>query len=384
MQSRFMKGSVNPTILCLASSKRTEQSYMETFIESKKNNESKTTKVVDEPQWVIREDKNSDVKFKVALGNKFLSSEVIPLDATESDVQLFIDRGFTILEVPIGYYENFIDDIDIALTDIAGISTTSSSRYIAGHRISAIKDSTIKNPFVSDVLEIGDGKDDTNQYYDFFNMELVDKSLLQYPMYVHLDMSVSGDKTGLAGVWIVGKKPPVEGQPPSKELFYRLSFMVSIKAPKGHQISFEKNRQFIYWLKENGFNIKGVSCDTYQSADLLQQLKGKGFDTEIISVDRVKDGVCLVGDSLIKTIDGDKKIEDIVPGDLVYSYNISSDKSEIKEVYNWEHTDDVTELIVIDTEDGEIKCTPNHLILTNRGYIRADELKTSDLIVKIC
>ena len=42
MQSRFMKGSVNPTILCLASSKRTEQSYMETFIESKKNNESKT------------------------------------------------------------------------------------------------------------------------------------------------------------------------------------------------------------------------------------------------------------------------------------------------------------------------------------------------------
>ena len=384
MQSRFMKGSVNPTILCLASSKRTEQSYMETFIESKKNNESKTTKVVDEPQWVIREDKNSDVKFKVALGNKFLSSEVIPLDATESDVQLFIDRGFTILEVPIGYYENFIDDIDIALTDIAGISTTSSSRYIAGHRISAIKDSTIKNPFVSDVLEIGDGKDDTNQYYDFFNMELVDKSLLQYPMYVHLDMSVSGDKTGLGGVWIVGKKPPVEGQPPSKELFYRLSFMVSIKAPKGHQISFEKNRQFIYWLKENGFNIKGVSCDTYQSADLLQQLKGKGFDTEIISVDRVKDNICLVGDSLIKTIDGDKKIEDIVPGDLVYSYNISSDKSEIKEVYNWEHTDDVTELIVIDTEDGEIKCTPNHLILTNRGYIRADELKTSDLIVKIC
>lgn len=292
MQSRFMKGSVNPTILCLASSKRTEQSYMETFIESKKNNESKTTKVVDEPQWVIREDKNSDVKFKVALGNKFLSSEVIPLDATESDVQLFIDRGFTILEVPIGYYENFIDDIDIALTDIAGISTTSSSRYIAGHRISAIKDSTIKNPFVSDVLEIGDGKDDTNQYYDFFNMELVDKSLLQYPMYVHLDMSVSGDKTGLGGVWIVGKKPPVEGQPPSKELFYRLSFMVSIKAPKGHQISFEKNRQFIYWLKENGFNIKGVSCDTYQSADLLQQLKGKGFDTEIISVDRVKDNIC--------------------------------------------------------------------------------------------
>ena len=53
MQSRFMRNNVNPTILVLASSKRTEQSFMETFIEGKKKNESKTTRVVDEPQWVV-------------------------------------------------------------------------------------------------------------------------------------------------------------------------------------------------------------------------------------------------------------------------------------------------------------------------------------------
>ena len=440
MQSRFMKGSVNPTILCLASSKRTEQSYMETFIESKKNNESKTTKVVDEPQWVIREDKNSDVKFKVALGNKFLSSEVIPLDATESDVQLFIDRGFTILEVPIGYYENFIDDIDIALTDIAGISTTSSSRYIAGHRISAIKDSTIKNPFVSDVLEIGDGKDDTNQYYDFFNMELVDKSLLQYPMYVHLDMSVSGDKTGLGGVWIVGKKPPVEGQPPSKELFYRLSFMVSIKAPKGHQISFEKNRQFIYWLKENGFNIKGVSCDTYQSADLLQQLKGKGFDTEIISVDRVKDNICqpyqylkstiyeerlvifednllveeliglernnsngkvdhaptgincFTGDTEVSLVDGRtlsfiELVDEFNQGkrNFVYSFNIEKQRIEPKLITNAWCSGHNAKLVEVTLDNGEVlRCTPEHKFMLKDGtYKQAINLVSNDSLMPL-
>ena len=38
MQSRFMHGEYNPTLLILASSKRTEQSYMETFIEGKKKN----------------------------------------------------------------------------------------------------------------------------------------------------------------------------------------------------------------------------------------------------------------------------------------------------------------------------------------------------------
>lgn len=292
MQSRFMKGDKNPTLLILASSKRTEQSYMETFIENKKKNESKTTYVVDEPQWVIREDKNSSKTFKVAIGNKFLSSEVIPLEATEQDIQIYRNRGYKILDVPIGYYETFIDDIDIALTDVAGISTTSSSRYLSGPRIAAIKNYELQNPFSNEILEIGNNTEDNNQYYDFFDLDKIDKTLLQYPLYIHLDMSISGDKTGIAGVWIKGKKPPVEGQPPSKELFFQPAFVVSIKAPKGYQISFEKNRQFIYWLKENGFNIKGVSFDSFQSADMKQQLAGKGFEVETISVDKTKDNIC--------------------------------------------------------------------------------------------
>lgn len=291
MQSRFMKGDRNPTLLILASSKRTEQSYMETFIQNKKTNESKTTLVIDEPQWVIREDKNSDKKFKVAVGNKFLTSEVLPLDATDEIIKVYRDRGFNILEVPIGYYENFIDDIDIALTDIAGLSTTSSSRYISGPRVAAVKNPNIKNPFSTEILEIGNAPDDTKQYYDFFDLNLVPQDMIYKPLYIHLDMSISGDKTGIAGVWIKGKKPPVEGQPPSKELFYQPAFAVSIKAPKGFQISFEKNRQFIYWLREQGFNIKGISFDTFQSSDLGQQLTARGFDTKIISVDRLVDRI---------------------------------------------------------------------------------------------
>ena len=292
MQSRFMKNDVNPTILVLASSKRTEQSYMETFIESKKRNESKTTLVIDEPQWVIREDKNTDQKFKVAIGNRFLSSEVIPLNATEKDISIYRDRGYNIIEVPMGYYENFIDDIDIALTDIAGISTANSSRYISGPRLAEVKNKEIKNPFQKDIIEVGNGKEDSFQYSDFFNMDYVDRSMMEKPLYVHLDMSISGDKTGIAGVWIKGIKVPEEGKPDNHELVYKLAFSVAVKAPKGYQVSFEKNRQFIYWLRENGFNVSGVSCDTFQSYDLLQQLSAHNFNTEIISVDRVTDKIC--------------------------------------------------------------------------------------------
>lgn len=383
MQSRFMKGENNPTILVLASSKRTEQSFMETFIEGKKKNESKTTRVVDEPQWVIRTDKDSVNKFKVAIGNKFLNSEVVPLNATKEELQYYTNKGYTLIDVPMGYYENFIDDIDIALTDIAGISTSGVTRYIAGNRIASIKKDNIQNLFVKDVIEVGNGEDDTLQYYDFIDLERLDRKLLSMPLYIHLDMSISGDKTGIAGVWVIGKKPTPPNMPPNKDLIYRAAFSVSVKAPKGHQISFEKNRQFIRWLRAQGFSIRGISSDTYQSADLIQQMSAEGYNTEVISVDRVKDNICLLGDSKIKTTHGDVELKDIIPGDVVYSYDVEKDLIELDEVLNWEHTDDVEEYFLIETEDGCIKCTGNHLILTQRGYVRADELREEDLVVKV-
>ena len=293
MQSRFMKGEKIPTLHILASSKRTEQSFLETYIETKKKNNSTTTLIIDEPQWVVRTDKISDRWFKVAVGNKFLNSEIIPLNATKEDIQVYRDRGFSILDVPFGYYEKFVDDLDTALTECAGISITNSLRYISGVRWSEIKNANRKNPFIKEVLEIGNGADDTAQYSDFFDMSRVPAEWKSRPLFLHYDMSVSGDKTGIAGTWIIKKRVTKEGDNQSNDLFFALAFSVAIKAPKGRQVSFEKNRQFAYWLRENGFNVKGVSSDTFQSYDTGQALKSKGFDYNILSVDRVTDKVCL-------------------------------------------------------------------------------------------
>lgn len=293
MQSRFMKGEKNPTILLLASSKSSEKSYLETFIADKKRNESKTTVIVDEPQWVIRTDKDSPRKFKVAVGNMFLDSELLPLDISETDVNIYRDRGFSIIDVPIGYLETFKDDLDQALMDIAGISVGTTSRYISGTRLLDVKDSKLQNPFSKDVLEIGNAKEDTAQYSDFFDMSKIPIDMKYKPLFIHLDMSLSGDKTGIAGVWIKGKKPPSGDEPQSNDLFFQVAFSVSIKAPKGHQVSFEKNKNFIRWLKQQGFCIKKITCDTFQSASTLQELLSEGYDASILSVDRVQNKVCL-------------------------------------------------------------------------------------------
>lgn len=93
------------------------------------------------------------------------------------------------------------------------------------------------------------------------------------------------------------KKPSIPGDDNSRSLRYKLAFSVSIKAPKGYQVSFEKNRNFIRWLRDQGFNVRVVTSDTFQSATLLQELKADGFNTQVQSVDRVEQ---IGGDSRAK------------------------------------------------------------------------------------
>lgn len=431
MQSRFMKGEYNPTLLLLASSKRTEQSYMETFIENKRKTESKTTLVIDEPQWVIRTDKDSPNKFKVALGNKFLDSEVLPLNCTEKDVNDYINRGFQIIDVPMGYYENFIDDIDIALTDIAGISTSNVTRYISGNRLASVKMITLQNLMTKDIITVGNAPDDKVQYWEYMDMTRLDSKLKSRPMYIHLDMSISGDKTGIAGVWILGKKPHQEGVPDSNELYYRLAFSFAVKAPKGYQVSFEKNKQFIYWLREQGFNIKGVSTDTFQNAAFAQSISAAHFNYSIISVDRVDSnhicvpyqtlknviyeeriqmydskhlteellglernnngridhserGInCFTGDTQIQMLDGSSKTMLELLNDFnnnldnyVYSFNHEKQIIEPKKILKVFKSGENARLVKVTLDNGEtIRCTPEHRFMLRDGsYVEAANL----------
>lgn len=293
MKTRFTRNGKNPGIVILASSKRSEKSFLEEHMKRKAVSEGDNTIIVDEAVWNIKpKGTYSDKKFYVAVGNRFLTSEVIPDNVT--DLDSYRNKGYRLIQVPIDLRPDFIDDIDRALCDFAGISSSQLSTYISGVRFSECKTTDYQNPFVKDIVEVGNAPDDKTQYWDFFDLSKVPLELKYKPLYVHLDMSISGDKTGIAGTWIRGKKPSGPNEPSSKDLFYQLAFNVSIKAPKGYQVSFEKNRQFIRWLRDNGFRVKVISCDTFQSYDLLQQLKAEKFNTEIVSVDRVNsEHVCV-------------------------------------------------------------------------------------------
>lgn len=291
MKTRFTQNGKNPGMIILASSKRSEKSFLEEHMKRKIENDHDNVLIVDEAVWNVKpKGTYSDKTFKIAVGNKFLNSQIIK-DGENED--FYTSQGYRILNVPSDLRAEFMDDIDRALCDFAGISSSDLSTYISGVRWEQCKCKDVENPFTKDIIEVGNSFDDKQQYSDYFNLNKVPIELKGKPLFIHLDMSISGDKTGIAGTWIYGKKPTEAGKDLSKDLYFQPAFSVSVKAPKGYQVSFEKNRNFIRWLKQNGFAIKLVSCDTFQSYDLLQQLKSEGYNTEILSVDRVdSDRIC--------------------------------------------------------------------------------------------
>ena len=338
MKTRFVFKGKNPTLLCLASSKRSDKSFLEEHMRKKLKSEKDNVYISDGSVWEVKpKGTYSEETFRIGLGNKFLQSVVIP---DEEPSEPYIAKGYKIIEAPIDFKADFIDDIDRALCDFAGISSSSITKYINGASVNQIITDRIKNPFSREILEIGDGPEDDTQYYNFFDINKIDPQLRSKPLFIHLDMSYTGDMTGIAGVFIKGKKHSLGELDQAKDLFYSLAFSVNIKAPKGRHISFEKNRNFIYWLKEKGFNIKGITSDTFQSYDTGEALRAKGYPYSVLSVDRVDTNrVCIPYQYLRSTI-YEKRLE------------IYEDKLLISELIDLERNMDTGK---IDHPDGGLK-----------------------------
>ena len=95
--------------------------------------------------------------------------------------------------------------------------------------------------------------------------------------------------------------------------------------------------------------------------------------------------MCLTGDTKVFTEDGEIPIEEIVNKNMCVSlpsYNIETGEvvsDRVTQFYDQGERD----TIVIETEDGEIELTPDHLVYTVRGKVPAGELKIDDEIISL-
>ena len=126
--------------------------------------------------------------------------------------------------------------------------------------------------------------------------------------------------------------------------------------------------------------VKGMIGGSYRAATLAGALTGFGFGVSGIDT---WGGCCFPYDELVLTESGLIKIGDIVRAEQkikVYSFNIETSKIELKDVIGW-HKKYREDILKIRFNNGmELRCTPDHKIYTDIGYVEATHLTLEDKV----
>lgn len=295
LSSRFLSAGRIQGRMYLISSAKSTNAVLESFI---KDNEGQPGMHVSRyKQWeVLPASKFSGEWFKLAVGNELLSSYIMGTNVSDEEVKEAEKQGYQVIDVPLEMMHRFEMDLNRTLIDTCGIAVQSSYKYIPYRIIEpCLGDGT--NPFKQEIIKTG--MKDNMQIKDFFMPEIVPEILYTKKIYIHCDLSKSGDMTGISAAAVLGYKNQdrydAEGNLSSmKEMVFRHVFSVGLQCPPNDELSMIKVKDFLHYLKyELGWNIAGVSCDGYQSLMLLQSLRLDGFVTNEVSMDILKNKECV-------------------------------------------------------------------------------------------
>lgn len=272
-KSRFMKQGKLPGVFCLVSSKR----YPGQFTDQKaiEAEQDPSIYIYDKRTWDVLPEKNfSGDWFNVFIGDLSRKARILedndPMDRKKNKD--------LIIEVPVEYREEFKTDMLNALRDIAGVSTLAQHPFIMDNDAVSAGFGTVESCLTKDVVDFSEAK--VGIMRNKFLME-------DEPRWIHIDLSMTGDATGVA-CGFVDKFTKIKAGDETEEVLPNIvfDFMLRVLPPKGGEINYQKIRDLIYALREQGLNIKWISCDSFQSTDMMQLLRRKGFTTGMVSIDR--------------------------------------------------------------------------------------------------
>lgn len=282
MFSRFMtKGGDVPCRLWVASSRNDAASFLESHIDAERGNPK--VAIFEPAIWEVQKHKGiySGKTFPVFIGSDVEQPKIITSDKEMDDY-----TGRTI-QVPVEYRKDFENNLPGALQDLAGVATRNGVNLI--YNVEALDRSMcLDNCMKSDELHLTLDGDD--QIADFYKGNLPPGKY-----YVHLDGGLKSDRFGFAMTRVtehisVDVTSAVDGAKTSRiSPSVETPLVFGIKALPGSEVPFWKVRQFLVYLRSQKVSIALVTCDGYQSADMMQLLIKLGFNAKYASVDRTKD-----------------------------------------------------------------------------------------------
>lgn len=205
-------------------------------------------------------------------------STVLSREAAEAIGAISDESKEHFIEVPQAYRKEFDNDPAKALRDLAGIPPTTES------------------PFITYDFRIEESRDRWQTWRDFTfeegSAEPVgpDGRLAPWlrapnsvPRVAHIDIGVSSDSLGFA----MGHSPGVIDVDGEMKAHIIIDMAYRIVPPPGGQIELSMVRQLLNLLRDElGYVFKKVTLDSYQSTDMMQQLRKKRFKSDIVSMDK--------------------------------------------------------------------------------------------------
>jgi len=295
--SRFTSIGASPGLVINISSARASDSFVEQRIQEVREKNIPGVHISDFALWDVKPGRYGDGRFQVFVSGGFRSSRILAPGEIVPDLR----PEERIIEVPELFREAFETSLDANIRDLAGVATASINKLFKQREVIKEAQGGYVNPVQPETIEIG--LRSGLEISDFFDLEDVSKydnvrrRLLFYPRagrFVHVDLAKNGDCVGITSLCIpyyFEKKLPHSDQGTNaitlKLPFVFVDFFARIKAPKMDEISFEKVRQFLVWLRDNaGYPIVRVSYDSWQSIHSIQLLQENGFEAETLSVDK--------------------------------------------------------------------------------------------------
>jgi len=404
-------------IVCTSSSTRFKGDFTDKRIEQVKNFNEKNVYIYRKAQYeVVPQSRFCGEKFRVLVGNDVLQDTRVLKDDDR------VPEGSLVLDVPVEYKDAFLRDPHGSLRDICGISTNSISpffrrRFKIQECVQLGTENGLESFLTNDNVILGvEGLPIVKPGHYCTNPSR--------PRYVHVDLSITGDRAGVAMVRYDGMMQIERDSGVIEKLpVGTLEMAFSVEPDANSEIDIAELRTWVKVLKDKyGYPIKVVTYDGYQSKESMQQWKKQGMRTGMVSVDRTsvpykqfrdaindgrialldqpvlidelfnleydetKDRVdhpvngCFTGDTLLRMPDGST----VSFGDAatfgkdipIVTYSNGHDVSVGEHPRITKYVKDIVEVTL---ENGRaVRCTPEHLFLLKSGEYKQAQYLTED------
>lgn len=283
-------------VICTSSSTRYKGDFTDKRKAQVTDHQEKGVFIYDKPQYEVQPpERFCGETFQLLVGNDVLTETRVLRDGEKAM------QGALVLDVPVEYKNDFLRAPNDALRDVCGISDSTIAPFMRRrHKITecimAGQEDGLESFLVKDNVVLG-----------IDSMPIVKRGHYcrnpSRPRFVHIDLSVTGDRCAVAMVRFDGLMEVTRGEGDLQvveELPTGSVEMCCTIEPDGqNEIIIAEVRAWVKQLKDvYGYPIKIVTYDGFQSVESRQQWRKQGMRTGLVTVDRTSGPYKLLRDAI--------------------------------------------------------------------------------------